>query len=485
MEGTLDFLAVASAGYNSAASGIAPTVVWGESDNAAKKAVLTVPDNSAKFDDLMYGAANGCSSGTAGSALVLRHAMTSVVFFAKSNVAYDASTNTGITITGITLDGAKFSGTLTVSNPSAGGGSGDLTAAWSSLGDQKDHIAARVWNSANSGVLTNESALSELHLSTTAGSLSTDPFGEAYVILPPQAAVPFTISYTIHNGFASDGTTPVNPSIVDWDSAENAPIVVPEPAGFSFSVSATDKVEFSKGNLQAVFAAPGTSFTWKFADNQWDYVGGDDGSGSVTETGNNFINGNGSVSAAGTVDLFGWSTSATTYGINPSDDPSAYSGAFVDWGSDPNLVSTLGSGWRTLTQGEWEYLLVTRTGDRYCKATVNSVPGLVIFPDDYSHPSGVTSPASVNTSSAAFTSNTWSGDAWTMMESAGCVFLPAEGGRDGTSVYDVGSEGCFYWSSTPTGTDLPYLLYFTSSNVDPSFNYYPNLGGSVRLVKNL
>ena len=101
MEGTLDFLAVASAGYNSAASGIAPTVVWGEDDNAARKAVLTVPDNSAKFDDLMYGAANGCSSGTAGSALVLRHAMTSVVFFAKSNVAYDASTNTGITITGI------------------------------------------------------------------------------------------------------------------------------------------------------------------------------------------------------------------------------------------------------------------------------------------------------------------------------------------------------------------------------------------------
>lgn len=245
MEGTLDFLAVASAGYNNPDAGIAPTAVWGEDDNAARKVVLTVPDNSAKFDDLMYGAANGCSSGTSGSALVLRHAMTSVVFFAKSNVAYDASTNTGITITGITLDGAKFSGTLTVSNPSAGGGSGDLTAAWSSLGDQKDHIAARLWNSANSGVLTNESALSALHLSTTAGSLSTAPFGEAYVILPPQSAVPFTISYTIHNGFASDGVTPVDTQFQtqitpsgNWDmekknvyaitiNGDDAPVVIP------------------------------------------------------------------------------------------------------------------------------------------------------------------------------------------------------------------------------------------------------------------
>ncbi len=254
----------------------------------------------------------------------------------------------------------------------------------------------------------------------------------------------------------------------------------------SFSVSAAKKVRFSPGNLQAVFAAAGNTFTWKFAERQWNYVG--------NAAANTSIDGDGSVSAAGTVDLFGWSTPNTTYGINNKNisDFDDVSGDFVDWGSNSGLIAALGSGWRTLSSAEWTYLLDTRDGDRYCNATVNSVSGLVIFPDGYSHPSGVTVPTSVNTPGAGYTSNSWSGTAWTAMEAAGCVFLPAAGFRafetgSGFSIDDVGTLGV-YWSCTPD-TDDPQKAYTLYLIPDDSFVVvdwdHRFSGNSVRLVQDL
>ena len=223
LEGTLDFLAVASAGYNTASSGIVPTAVWGESENAAKKVVLTVPDNSGKFDDLLYGALNAQGPTSAGLPMVFRHAMTSVVFVAKCNTEYNAESNAGITINSITLDGAKYSGTLTVSNPGAGGGSGVVSAEWSALGDAKAHQGVRVWDSANSGVNASEPELVDLPLGKTAATLSEKPFGEGYVILPAQASVQITVNYTVHNGFNAGGaavntanTYSFTPTVATW-----------------------------------------------------------------------------------------------------------------------------------------------------------------------------------------------------------------------------------------------------------------------------
>jgi len=211
LDGTLDFLAIAGAGINVASTGIVPSsVTWGQSSNVAKKFVVVLPDNSVKFDDILYGASNAQGLSASGSPMEFKHAMTSVVFLAKCNVAYSSATNSGITVDGITIDGAKYSGTLTVNNPAAGGGSGSLSAAWSSLGDAKTHISARVWNTANLGTNTTEAALSAFNLTSTYTNLSTSKFGDAYVIMPPQDAVPFTVTYTLHNGFAADGTTPLN-----------------------------------------------------------------------------------------------------------------------------------------------------------------------------------------------------------------------------------------------------------------------------------
>ncbi len=190
------------------------------------------------------------------------------------------------------------------------------------------------------------------------------------------------------------------------------------------------KVSFSQGNLQATYN--GLAWTWAFATNQWDYIG--------NKAGNTSINGDGTVSANNvTVDLFGWSTNATTFGIYSSTSNGDYSGDFVDWGTN------IGSGWRTLTSAEWKYLLETRTvnggtgsGKSYTLGqSVGGTPGLVIYPDGYS--------GSVYTT----------GSNWSTFEADGCVFLPAAGNRSGATVQNIGTRG-FYWSSTPHTSEAGY-----------------------------
>ena len=210
LDGSLDFLAYATAGLKNPNVGIVPTAVWGDAGgNVAKQVVLSVPDNSALFDDILFGASNAQTYLASGTPLTLCHAETVVCFAAKSNVAYDETNNKGVTINSITLDGAYYSGSLTIVNPSAAGGSGNLSASWSSLGSRKAHIPARVYGGAPCAA--NEPALADLHLGTSAATFTQKHFGEAYVILPAQEAQSFTINYTIHNG--KEGNTPVNSSM--------------------------------------------------------------------------------------------------------------------------------------------------------------------------------------------------------------------------------------------------------------------------------
>ena len=253
-----------------------------------------------------------------------------------------------------------------------------------------------------------------------------------------------------------------------------------------FSVSSTKKVNFSKGNLQATY--DGSSWTWAFANNQWDYIGKAAGNTKVTEA-SPFISEN------GTVDYFGWVGASSTwdgvnqYGITSSNTRNATDGygnsatenLKYDWGT------LMGTGWRTLTKDEWDYMLNSRSGTRYCKAQVNSKSGLVIFPDGYSHPTGPTAPTNTNTTDAAYTTNSWSGEAWTKMENAGCVFLPAAGLRNGNSVSDAGADG-YYWSSTHyeeggDGVDRAYNLYFRNNYLSTAVGSYRDKGRSVRLVQ--
>ena len=269
------------------------------------------------------------------------------------------------------------------------------------------------------------------------------------------------------------------------------------PVSYTFSVSSSTRVVFSPGNLQwsaknggstatthTVVGGGTAAGTWRFAPNQWDTIG----------AGNRNI----SSSYSGWIDLFGWGTSGynSKYPYMTSTTYSDYgngnadiSGTNYDWGVynaiyNPKTSTTDAPGiWRTLTNAEWAYLINTRSttsGIRYAKATVNGVPGMIIVPDNWSTSTYALN--STNTTGAAFTTNVITSAQWTTLENAGCAFLPAAGGRFGTSVYYVGSYGS-YWSGTCSSSYGAYSLNFDSGSVNPSNSIYRYIGQSVRLVR--
>ena len=273
-------------------------------------------------------------------------------------------------------------------------------------------------------------------------------------------------------------------------------------ATFKLNDGGTKKVVFAPGNLQATWN--GTSWSWGFAANQWDYVG--------DAAGNTSINGDGTISGTGTVDLFGWVgksstwTGAAQYGISNSTTNANFGNVSKeaqksDWGN------TIGYGWRTPTggsDGEWKYIFNTRVSGstvngtdnaNYTHATINTdngtggVNGMILFPDGITVAGAeATSWGSINSASVWGTKCTSA--QWTALAAKGCVFLPAAGWRDGTSVDAAGSVG-FYWSSTSTMSDFTYDppvgcalgIDFDKDELEYNGAFQRDSGGSVRLIR--
>ena len=240
--------------------------------------------------------------------------------------------------------------------------------------------------------------------------------------------------------------------------------------GGLFSVSATQQVCFSQGNLQY----QASTNTWRFAEHQYDRIGG--------------ANSNISDFYSGWIDLFGWGTSgwnsgAVCYqpwsisrtnsdyfpgGSNANGLTGEYADA--DWACH-NAISNGGNvanRWRTLTQAEWDYLLNGRdyASEKWATGNINGVGGMIILPDSWTLPSE---------GECTFTyggGNDWSHNSynleqWAQMEAAGAVFLPLTGKRLLTgAIYAVNDYG-FYWSATPNG-DAAYYLHFVSNWMSPA-----------------
>lgn len=181
----------------------------------------------------------------------------------------------------------------------------------------------------------------------------------------------------------------------------NLDFVSPYPEGTLsglFSVSATKQVRFAKGNLQ--YRA--STNTWRFAEHQWDRIGQDNSNISATYD--------------GWIDLFGWGTSGWSSGaqcympyctqggvwdedwedwiVNPDSEYLNHSltgdYAEADWAYH-NAISNGGAQahtWRTLTIDEWNYLF-QRHG-RLGYGNINGVNGIILLPDVWNAPSGVT-----------------------------------------------------------------------------------------------
>ena len=211
-----------------------------------------------------------------------------------------------------------------------------------------------------------------------------------------------------------------------------------------FAVSPTNKVMFSRGNIQY----QASTKTWRLAEHQWDIIGPENS--KISENNDGWI------------DLFGWGTGkAPTKNSTNNNDYSS----FYDWGE--NAISNGGGkSWRTLTKDEWTYVLKARntnTGIRFAKATVNGVKGLILLPDNWNKSNYKLS--KTDKLDVDFNSNIISRDNWiNKFEANGAVFLPAAGWRYGNDVYYIGSFG-LYLSATSNNNEGSYNITFNESNV--------------------
>lgn len=262
--------------------------------------------------------------------------------------------------------------------------------------------------------------------------------------------------------------------------------------GGSFTIDYNgNKVWFSQGNLQYKASTP----TWRFAPHQYDIIG--DGNRNISNTYNGWI------------DLFGWATSGYH---NPNDidnvnyhpwsdspessgyGPSSTSGeltgnlANYDWGVN-NPISNGGDQpnlWRTLSKDEWNYIIKERNAStvngipnaRFVNARVNDVLGVVLFPDEYTHPAGVSQPTGINDEEIT-NGNNYSTTEFALMQAAGAVFLPAAGKRYERTVSEL--DIIHYWSVSYNNKTTAYELKYELN----SLKLNPRVrcdGLSVRLV---
>lgn len=275
------------------------------------------------------------------------------------------------------------------------------------------------------------------------------------------------------------------------------PSGVPEGAiNGLFSVSPTQKVYFSQGNLQY----QASTNTWRFAENQLSYVGGVDywtGNewGNVYENGIKCDNTLASSTYNGWMDLFGWGTSGyhdnndpynihfepwetTDYTVSPEYNFVGYGPSLdmpssdltglsenYDWGIYNAIINGGNEThlWRTLSMDEWSYILNSRnttSGARYVKATVAGYEGIILLPDDWNN--SYYDLYNINSGTSSFGSNeiiltTWKG----VFEQVGAVFLLEAGVRG----YDVNMGGVIYRRPESAQGAAP-LSYWTTTHYD-------------------
>ena len=280
-----------------------------------------------------------------------------------------------------------------------------------------------------------------------------------------------------------------------------------------FAVSDSTYVQFSQGNLQynagngRVHVCADYSLlqgTWRFARNQYDYIG--EGNLRMSKDYN------------GWTDLFGWGTSgwnsgAVCYepwsvsaeGTDYAPDKNSTNSltqqyAFADWGVY-NAISNGGDKpriWRTLSAEEWKYLLM------HCRWTMAKIKtgesftlGLMLLPANFVCPAGLSMSATTPDNSTTFewefntesyADNVYTEEQFALLESAGAVFMPCAGSRWETSFINTLGTFGLYWSTSVSdissiATIAASVLLFNDTSVHATAGYRRSFGRSVRLVR--
>lgn len=266
--------------------------------------------------------------------------------------------------------------------------------------------------------------------------------------------------------------------------AKLGPVIRPLGKG-KFTVDADGKkVQFTQGNLQY----QASTDTWAVASSQEEIIG----------------SGNQRISATNTewIDLFGWGTGNAPTKHEQDDEY----GEWVDWGT--NTISNMAlapNSLRTLSRDEWEYIFHGRTNaeNLFALGQVDGRNGVILLPDNWSTPSGLTFTPSTTkgmywheagtqyndpTNDADhYTDNNYSSEEWNLMEKNGAIFLPTAGGRDyrwATNVDKINERGQ-YWSSEKNRSNTAYYLIFVKNTIYFTHDSYLGHGFSVRLVRDV
>ena len=262
-----------------------------------------------------------------------------------------------------------------------------------------------------------------------------------------------------------------------------------------FSISAHKTATFATGNLQYHTG----NKKWRFAKQQYQVVG---------EQNINL----GDPAFSGWIDMLGWSNGeANNYGANPSNKIEDYTGDFVDWGT---LFPE--EGWSTLSKEDWKYLLEDRTNAANLQqvAEVDTMLGILLFPDAWEMPEGVTPTEEKveyekeEEQICNFTYMHYTLEQWAKLEEAGAIFLPAAGRRSGgfgnkynkdnvegeeyKYFYNI-NQLAYYWTNTRNENNVYYLTncrlvdkaqdLYKVGDAHPYWGETGRYGQSVRLAK--
>ena len=218
------------------------------------------------------------------------------------------------------------------------------------------------------------------------------------------------------------------------DEPNNGGNGVPEaPIIGLFSINDSTQVCFSPGNLQY----QASTDTWRFAENQWEYIGEDNA--NISET------------YDGWIDLFGWGTGdKPTYTSTYAYDTAYHN--FVDWGTN-SISNGMEYQWYALNDMDWHYLLAfrdTKSGIRYAAATVNGIKGLILLPDNWD--ASIYTFVGYNYNESTFDTHVITASQWKTLEMYGAIFFTCRRheicnhGRKGSGCWHV-LDGRTVWTS--------------------------------------
>lgn len=296
-------------------------------------------------------------------------------------------------------------------------------------------------------------------------------------------------------------TSTAQPWPTDWVDAGHSTYE------FTVDTYTNKKVYFSRGNLQYVKSTN----TWQFAEHQFDIVEKQD-----QNIGDDYEYQN-------IVTLFGWGTAnqnkqdidgsyvyyqpwrtEDAAGVNPDHNLYGYGPSYgwnqpqweslsvangTDWGVNPILNGgNAGGQWRSLNADELKQLLDKRAnayGLWGMGKIGNCLPGLIILPDNWTLPEGLSFiPASANTHYAlGYETNRYSYLQWARMEENGAIFLPAAGFRAGTQIESVYVDGKYWTSTISTYKDEPNTAPYEARELDFSGTGGAGWGPTIRSSK--